>query len=42
MERLPLGNCVQAQPDKSHGNGNAGFCTSGTAQAVTGSRNKGT
>ena len=33
---------VQAQPDKSHGNGNAGFCTSGTAQAVTGSRNKGT
>ena len=33
---------VQAQSDKSHGNVNAGFCTSGTAQAVEGSRNKGT
>mgnify|MGYP007132863138 CR=1 FL=1 len=41
-KRLPLGNCVQAQSGKSHGNGNAGFCTSGTAQIVAGSRNKGT
>ena len=31
-----------AQSGKSHGNGNAGFCTSGTAQIVAGSRNKGT
>ena len=42
MERLPLGNCVQTQSGKSHGDGNAGFCASGTAQAVAGSRNKGT
>ena len=42
MERLPLGNCVQTQSGKSHGDGKAGFSASGTAQAVAGSRNKGT
>ena len=39
---IPLGNCVQTQSGKSHGDGKAGFSASGTAQAVAGSRNKGT
>ena len=32
MERLPLGNCVQTQSGKSHGDGNAGFGATGKTQ----------